>query len=82
MTNNNNQNSMLGQNRGVVANVFAQGLTVAAWGSMWESLATFLIDWGPRRRNIKTYERLADAPLVIETSIAAAAAREDKAATP
>jgi hypothetical protein len=57
-------NRALGPDRGVVANVFAEGLTVAAWVSLWESLATFLIDWGPQRRNIKLYQRLANAPVV------------------
>jgi hypothetical protein len=58
-------NKILGAERGVVANVFAEGLTVAAWVSLWESLATFIIDWGPQRRNIKLYDTLANAPVVL-----------------
>jgi len=42
-----------------VAHVFAEGLIVAAWVSLWESLATFLIEWFPQLRNIKLYYRLA-----------------------
>jgi hypothetical protein len=57
-------NRVLGTERGVVANVFAEGLTVAAWVSLWESLATFIIDWGPQHRNVKLYERLAEAPVL------------------
>jgi len=54
-------NSVVEASPGVVQNVLAEGLTVAAWVSLWESLATFIIDWGPQRRSIKTYERLANA---------------------
>lgn len=57
-------NRALGADRGVVENVFAEGLTVAAWVSLWEALATFIIDWGPQRRNIKLYKRLAEAPVL------------------
>jgi hypothetical protein len=52
-------NRWLGAERTVVANVFAEGLTVAAWVSLWEALAIFLIEWFPRLRNIKLYRRLA-----------------------
>ena len=36
----------------VVANVFAEGLTVAAWVALWNALATFLINWAPQRRQM------------------------------
>jgi hypothetical protein len=52
-------NQWLGLERTVVANVFAEGLTVAAWVSLWEALAVFLIEWFPRLRNITLYQRLA-----------------------
>lgn len=48
----------------VVSRVFAEGLTVAAWVSLWESLATFLINWAPHRRKIRLYERIAGAPVL------------------
>jgi hypothetical protein len=48
----------------VVSRVFAEGLTVAAWVSLWEALATFLINWLPHRRQIKLYARIANAPVV------------------
>lgn len=54
-------NQLLGEERTVVANVFAEGLTVAAWVSLWEALAIFLIEWFPRLRNINLYRRLASA---------------------
>jgi hypothetical protein len=48
----------------VVSRVFAEGLTVAAWVSLWEALATFLINWLPHRRHIKLYARVANAPVL------------------
>lgn len=48
----------------VAAAVVAEGLTVAAWVSLWEALATFLIQWRPHRRNIELYERIADAKIL------------------
>lgn len=53
--------------RSVIANVFAEGLTVAAWVSLWEALAIFLIEWFPHRRNVALFRRLADARLVFRS---------------
>lgn len=47
----------------VIAHVFAEGLNVAAWVSLWNAIANFLIDWAPRRRQIKMYERIANAAI-------------------
>ena len=41
--------------------VMSEGLTVAAWVSLWEALANFLIKWPPHNREMKLYKRLADA---------------------
>lgn len=57
-------NQWLGEERSVVANVFAEGLIVAAWVSLWEALATFLIEWFPHRRNVALYRHLAAAELL------------------
>ena len=51
----------LGESRSVVGDVFAEGLTVAAWVSMWEAVAVVLIEWWPRRRAGRRYERLSAA---------------------
>ncbi|EAT14507.1 hypothetical protein HTZ97_14200 [Desulfuromonas acetoxidans] len=56
-------NQWLGEERSVVANVFAEGLTVAAWVSLWESLAVFLIEWLPHRKTIALYLYLSSTPV-------------------
>ena len=43
--------------------VIAEGLTVAAWVSLWESLATFLIKWMPYKKKIFLYGRIANAKI-------------------
>lgn len=43
----------------VIGSVFAEGLTVAAWVSLWEALATFLIEWIPHKKRLRLYERIA-----------------------
>ncbi|MFO1435057.1 MAG: hypothetical protein U1F34_01290 [Gammaproteobacteria bacterium] len=50
-----------GVERSVLVNVVAEGLTVAAWVSLWESLAILLVEWPPYRRNTMLYKRLAGA---------------------
>ena len=54
-------------NSTVVKRVFAEGLTIAAWVSLWEALATFLINWMPSRRQIRNFERIANAPISFES---------------
>ena len=54
-------NQGLVESSGVMAHVFAEGLTVAAWVSLWEALATFLIQWAPVRNKIRLFKRLAEA---------------------
>ena len=45
----------------------SQGLTIAAWVSLWEALAIFLVEWFPHRKNIALYRRLARARLVFRS---------------
>lgn len=52
----------------VVKRVFAEGLTIAAWVSLWEALATFIINWTPYRRQFRLYERIAQAPIKFNAS--------------
>lgn len=69
-------NRWLGQDRTVVAYVFAEGLIVAAWVALWESLATFVIEWFPRLRNIKLYRRLSAVEPVFRSGPEAMASGE------
>ena len=59
---------MLGPERSMSAGVIVEGLTVAAWVSLWEALAIFLIEWSPHRRNVALYRRLARARLVFRST--------------
>lgn len=61
-------NRWLGPERSVTANVLAEGLTVAAWVSLWEALAIFLIGWFPHRKDVTLYRRLAQARLVFRST--------------
>ncbi|WP_170175846.1 hypothetical protein [Sulfurimonas crateris] len=44
--------------------VVSEGLTVAAWVSMWEALVIFLVKWMPYKKKISLYERIANAKVV------------------
>lgn len=57
-----NQSELVTNNIAVA--VIAEGLTVAAWVSLWESLATFLIKWMPYKKKILLYKHISDAKVV------------------
>ena len=48
----------------VLAEVFSQGLTVAAWVSLWEAIANLFVEWYPRRQEIKRYGRVTNATVM------------------
>jgi hypothetical protein len=48
----------------VINKVFSEGLTVAAWIALWESLATFLLNWAPHQRQIRLLKRIAMATVL------------------
>lgn len=66
-------NRALGPSPSVGEKVLSEGLTVAAWVSLWESLAIFLIEWFPHRRSIRLYRRLATAEVVFGPASATSA---------
>jgi hypothetical protein len=43
--------------------VFAEGLTIVAWVSVWEALATFLLNWPQHLFHIRLYRKIAEAPV-------------------
>jgi hypothetical protein len=45
----------------IVFAVASEGLTVAAWVSLWEALAIFLVKWIPHKKRISLYGRIANA---------------------
>jgi hypothetical protein len=53
----------------VVGKIFSEGLIVAAWVSLWESLATFLVEWAPLRKNIRRFRILAEADIVFRAGM-------------
>jgi hypothetical protein len=59
----------------VVARVFAEGLTVAAWVALWNALATFLLNWAPYRRLLVLYARIAAAPVMFSPQAGSDTAR-------
>ena len=50
--------------RSVLMNLLVEGVNIAAWVSLWEALATFLVDWFPYRSQIRLFRKLAQARLV------------------
>lgn len=48
----------------IITHVFAEGLNVAAWVSLWNAIATFLINWAPHRRKIIMYEQILKAKIL------------------
>jgi hypothetical protein len=60
-------NRMMASSTSIIGQVFAEGLTVAAWVSLWEALATFLVEWAPHRQEARIYEHLARAPIELST---------------
>ena len=54
----------LSLNRGVVAEVFIQGMTIAAWISLWESLVNMFLDWPPRRGTMRLYNRIIHSQVI------------------
>ncbi len=48
----------------IITHVFAEGLNVAAWVSLWNAIAIFLINWEPHRKRIKMYEQILKATVL------------------
>ena len=57
-------NKHISSSSSVVGTVFAEGLTIAAWVALWEALATVLIEWYPRHRDILLYRSIAGSQVV------------------
>lgn len=44
--------------------ILVEGVTIAAWVSMWEALVRFVIDWPPQLQRARRYRRIAAAPVL------------------
>jgi hypothetical protein len=47
----------------VISEVFASGLTIAAWVSLWEAIALLFLEWQPHRHNIRLFKKIVNAPV-------------------
>ena len=57
-------NQEITSHESVLTHVFTEGLNVAAWVSLWNAIATFLINWAPHRQQIKLYQRISKATIL------------------
>jgi hypothetical protein len=69
-------NQAIGIEQPLVKDVFAEGITIAAWVAMWQAFATYLIEWVPARLDIRLYGRLSQAPLLFGNDTGNAAHRQ------
>lgn len=44
-----------------LVDLLAEGLLISGWVAMWRPLNIFLYDWWPIRRNVRVFQRLAQA---------------------
>lgn len=54
----------LGAHKGVIEEVFAEGLTIAAWVSLWEALVHIFLEWRPVGDTIRRYNRIIDSEVI------------------
>jgi len=57
-------NRSLFLHKGVIAEVFARGLTIAAWISLWEALVNIFLEWRPHRETIRLYNRIINSQVI------------------
>ncbi|MCF7955775.1 MAG: hypothetical protein K9M75_08240 [Phycisphaerae bacterium] len=57
----------LSSSQGVIAEVFARGLTIAAWISLWEAIVNIFLEWRPHREIIRLYNRIIDSQIVFHS---------------
>ncbi|MHC4232316.1 MAG: hypothetical protein ACYTEM_04560 [Planctomycetota bacterium] len=52
---------------GVIAEVFAQGLTIAAWVSLWEAIVYIFLEYHPNKENIRLYNRIIGSQILFRS---------------
>lgn len=55
--------------------IIGQGFVIAGWVAMWQPAELLLYDWWPYRRDIRIYEQIADANIVIKAGEPASAGK-------
>lgn len=55
-----------GENRSFYPRVIVEGVTIAAWVSLWESLSIFIVNWWPSRQRIRLNLRIAEAAVLFQ----------------
>jgi hypothetical protein len=55
-------------NETYLSHILTQGLNIAAWVSLWNAIATFLINWTPHRNLVNLYRRISAAEISFSTS--------------
>ena len=50
--------------QGVMFEVFSQGLTIAAWVSLWEAFANLFLEWHPHKNNIWLYNQIINSQII------------------
>ena len=50
----------------VVFQIFAEGMTIAAWVSLWEALANLLVQWAPLKRQLNIHQHISKAKVVFD----------------
>lgn len=57
----------LSMHQGVIAEVFAQGLTIAAWISLWEAIVYLFMEWYPHKENIRLFNRIIESQILFRS---------------
>jgi len=60
-------NTALTSSTSVFMRLSAEGLTIAAWIALWESVALLLVNWLPGRKRIAMFSRISATPVYFNT---------------
>lgn len=51
----------------LLVDVLGEGVTVAAWVSLWTAFASLIFDWGLPGQNLRAYRRIVNAKVAFQT---------------
>lgn len=58
-------NRFFSASEGIFTQIFYEGLTITGWVSLWAAIVTISIKWPPQKENIKLYEKLMKAQVIL-----------------